>query len=327
MSKKASPTLIGLFFVGGLALGIAGLLAFSSRSLFSPQAKYILYFNGSLKGLNVGAPVKFRGVNIGQVTEIMIRHNQANNDHAMPVLISVDKKLAQSKSDRHLRFDSARMAELFSQGYRGRLDAESLVTGVLYVEFDVVPNCPPAFFHQLVPEYEEIPTVPSTVQQLLADLAQFDLPGLSDKVLTVLNQLETMLGQVDVSTINAGVTNLLDGANRLVVASDLTNTLASLKITLNSAGTLLKRVDGRIDSIADGATNTLSEAQKALADLRVTLRGVSDLLGPDSAIPPELRQALEEISNAGRAIAALAEYLEKNPNALLTGRKRSRDQR
>ena len=327
MSKKANPTLIGLFFVGGLALGIAGLLAFSSRSLFHPQAQYILYFDGSLKGLNVGAPVKFRGVNIGQVTEIMIRRNQANNDHAMPVLISVDKKIAQSKSDRHLRFDSARMAELFGQGYRARLDAESLVTGVLYVEFDLVPNCPPAVFHQLVPEYEEIPTVPSTVQQLLADLAQFDIPGLSEKILAVLNQLETMLGQVDVPTINAGVTNLLDGANRVLMSPDLTNALVSLKTTLNSAETLLKRVDGRVDSIADGVTNTLNEAHKALADLRVTLHSVSDLLGPDSAIPPELRQALEDISDAGRAIAALAEYLEQNPNALLTGRRRSRGQR
>ncbi len=99
MSKKANPTTIGLFFVAGLVLSVAGLLIFSSRSLFHPQQKSILYFNTSLKGLNPGAPVKIRGVTVGSVVEILIRHNQATNDFSMPVIIAIDKKLAQTKSD------------------------------------------------------------------------------------------------------------------------------------------------------------------------------------------------------------------------------------
>src|SRR6266550_8302413 len=99
MSKKPNPTSIGLFFVIGLALCVAGLLIFSARSLFHPQQKDILYFNASLKGLSPGAPVKFRGVTIGSVVEILIRHNQATNDFSMPVIIAIDKNLAQSKSD------------------------------------------------------------------------------------------------------------------------------------------------------------------------------------------------------------------------------------
>src|SRR6266436_3462163 len=132
MSKKANPTSIGLFLAVGVALSIAGLLLFSSRSLFHPRHKSILYFNASLKGLNPGAPVKFRGVTIGSVVEILIRHNQASNDFAMPVLIAIDEKLAQSKSDEQLEIGSqAKLDQLISQGFRGRLDAESLVTGVL----------------------------------------------------------------------------------------------------------------------------------------------------------------------------------------------------
>ena len=137
MSKKANPTLIGLFFVTGVALAMAGLLIFSSRNAFHPQAKFILYFDGSLKGLNLGAPVKFRGVPVGSVVDILIRHNQATNDHSMPVIISIDKKLIQSKSDVALQFTESRLKHLISVGYRGRLEAESLVTGVLYVELDV----------------------------------------------------------------------------------------------------------------------------------------------------------------------------------------------
>src|SRR5258706_9466352 len=152
MSKKANPTAIGLFLAVGVDLGIAGLLLFSSRSRFHPHHKSILYFNASLKGLNPGAPVKFRGVTIGSVVEILIRHNQASDDFSMPVVIAIDKKLAQVKSDELLEIGSqSKLDQLIQNGFRGRLDAESLVTGVLYVSLDIVPNAPPPVFHQLTP--------------------------------------------------------------------------------------------------------------------------------------------------------------------------------
>src|SRR5262245_25250575 len=327
MSKKANPTSIGLFLVMGLALAVAGLLLFSSRSLFHPQHKDILYFNTSLKGLNPGAPVKFRGVTIGSVVEILIRHNQASNDFAMPVVIAIDKKLAQSRSDQLLRIGSqSGLDELIRNGLRGQLDAESLVTGVLYVELDVLPNAPPPVFHQLQPEYSEIPTVPTDIQQLLASLAQFDAHGLSDKLNALLTRLDTGFGQLNVAEINSGLTNLLKAANRLVNTPDLTNALAALRPTLDKAGALLKRIDDRVDPLADSVTNTLYAAQKTLADLRVGVRNVSDLLSPDSVLRLNLNQALEEISNAGRAVADLAEFLERNPNVLLTGKKRPKEQ-
>jgi paraquat-inducible protein B len=277
--------------------------------------------------LNPGAPVKFRGVTIGSVIEILIRRNQASNDFSMPVVIAIDKKLAQSKSDDLLPIGSpSGLNQLISHGLRGRLEAESLVTGVLYVGLEIVPKAPPPLYHQLTQEYHEIPTVPSEVQQLVANLAEFDARGLSEKLNGLLTRLDTSLSQLNMAEINAGVTNLLMAANHLVSTPDLTNSLASLRQTLDQAGTLLKRIDHRVDPLVDSVTNTLYDAQKMLADLRVGVRNVSDLLGPDSAFGPELTQALEQLGNAGRAIADLAEFLERNPNALLTGRKRPKEQ-
>jgi len=327
MSRKANPTSIGLFVAVGLALVVGGLLMFSSRTLFHPQQKQILYFDASLKGLNAGAPVKFRGVTIGSVVEILIRHNQASNDFSMPVVITIDKKLAQSKSDELLQVGSlSKLDELIQQGFRGRLDAESLVTGVLYVGLEIVPNAPPGVFHQLTPEYHEIPTLPTQIQQLLTELAHLDVRGLSEKLNGLLTRLDTSLGQLNIAEINAGVTNLLASANRFITTPNLTNSLAALKQTLNQGGALLKRIDGRVDPLADSVTDTLGDARKTLADLRVGVRNVSDLLGPDSALRPNLNQALTELSNAGGAIADLAQFLEQNPNALLTGKKRPKEQ-
>jgi paraquat-inducible protein B len=334
MSTKANPTTIGLFFAIGLALGVAGLALFSSRSLFHPQEKSILYFNASLKGLSPGAPVKFRGVTIGSVVEVLIRHNQASNDFAMPVVIAIDKKLAQSRSDALVPIGSqSKLDQLIHDGLRGRLEAESLVTGVLYVGLDMVPNAPLPVFHQLTPEYHEIPTLPSEVEQLMAnlthllgDLAHVDVRGLSEKLNRLLTRADTSLSQLNVPEINAGVINLLGAANRFITTPDLTNSFAALRQTLDHADALLKRIDDRVDPLANSITNTLSGAQETLADVRVLVRNVSELLGPDSAIPADLKQTLEELSNVCRSVADLAEFLERNPNALLTGKKRPKEQ-
>ena len=154
MSKSSNATALGLFLVMGVALGLAGVLVFISGTLFHPQEKAILYFDASLQGLAPGAPVKFRGVTIGKVEQVLIRHNQSSEDASVPVIIALDKKLAQSKSDQQLQIgNQARLDQAIRHGLRGRLDAESLVTGVLYVDLDTVRNPPPPVFHQLQPQY------------------------------------------------------------------------------------------------------------------------------------------------------------------------------
>ena len=324
-SKKANPVVIGMFIVVGSALAVVGLIIFSSQNYFRPRHKDILYFDASLKGLDPGAPVEFRGVTIGSVSEVLIRHNQASNDFSMPVIISIDTKLAQSKSDQHLPIgEEAWLNLLIKQGLRGGLDSESLVTGLLYVSLDIVPNAPEPVYHQLTPEYHEIPTMPTAVQQLLANLARFDAGGLSEKLSALVTRLDASLGQVNVAAINAGVTNLLVTANQLLGQPDLTNSLPALRRTLDNAEGLLKRIDGRVDPLAASVTNTLSDAQKTFADLRGGIQLVLGLLGPDAALRAELRDTLEELSNASRAVSELADFLQRNPNSLLSGRKRAK---
>ncbi len=327
MSKKANPTSIGLFFAVGVALGLAGLLLFSSRSFFHPQQKTIIYFDSSLKGLNPGAPVKYRGVTIGSVFQIFIRHNQSPADFSMPVLIKIDKTLAQSKSDEALQIgDPENLKRRIEHGMRARLDSESLVTGILYVDIEVISNAPPPVFHQLTPEYHEIPSVPSDAQKLLAELSHMDVSGLSKKLSHLLAHLDDSLGELDVASINEGVTNLLLSANRFVTDSNLTNAVASLRDTLDQAKTLVKRIDGRVDPLANSANDTLAELRKTLGHLRVGLQNVSNLIGSDSTLGPELTKALQDLGAASRSITDLADFLQRHPNSLLTGRKITKEQ-
>src|SRR5215831_8870190 len=145
MSQKANPTLIGLFIVIGVVLGVAALMLFNASKLFVQTRDCILYFDNSLNGLSEGAPVKYRGVNIGSVKKLMIRFNQATNDYSMPVLVEIQKKLIEDRMDEETEvFTVAALERRIKRGLRASLATESLVTGQLYIEMHPNPNAPPA---------------------------------------------------------------------------------------------------------------------------------------------------------------------------------------
>jgi len=311
MSEKANPTLIGMFILTGLVLGVIGLIVFSSSSLFSKKQKFILYFSGSMKGLNPGAPVQYKGVTIGSVLDVFITHNQARDDYSMPVVIQVDESLLRMKTDRMIDLSSeTNLKEMVDKGLRARLDADNLITGVLIVQLDLSPDAPPPVNHQVGKEYLEIPTVPTNNQILLANLAKLDIQGITDKLNSILARLDSSLGEIDVRAINANVTNLLTSLDRVVGSPELTNSLASLHHTLDEYDVLAQKID----------TNTLVQVQATLGDLRVALQGISSIVAPDAPAQTELTDALDQLDNAARSIAELAEFLKRNPNALITGR-------
>ena len=235
MSKKINTTSIGLFIVTGVALGVTGLLLFSSSKMFSKTRDLIVYFDDSLNGLNEGAPVKFRGVTIGSVKRVMVQFNQATNDYAMPVILELEEKLLRERMpDARLRPSVKTPWPSGSRrGLRATLQTESLVTGVLYVGVDINPKAPPPVFHQLEKLYPELPTEPTKTQQLFNNLASLDIKSLQTNLNGLITRLDTTVGELKMADINAGVTNLLASVNRLVTAPDITNALAGLRPTLD----------------------------------------------------------------------------------------------
>ena len=166
--------------------------------------------------------------------------------------------------------------------------------------------------------------MPSDFQQFLAMLEHLDYGDLLQKLSTLLTRLDTSLTQLNMAQINAGVTNLLSAAHDLIATPDLTNSIFGVKRALDNMAALLTRINGRIDPIADNLTNTLYEAQKTIIELRPGVQNLSGLLEPDSSFHSEITEKLEQLGEAGRSLADLAEFLKRNPNALLTGRKQVR---
>jgi paraquat-inducible protein B len=321
MSKKISTTSIGLFIVSGVALGVGGLLLFNTSRLFTKTLDIIVYFNDSLNGLNEGAPVKYRGVTIGSVKRVMVRFNQANYDYAMPVILELQEDLLKRRLGQPTEIFSPRaMEDRIKHGLRATLQTESLVTGVLYVDIRHSANPPPPILHQLVKMYPELPTEPTQIQQLFNNLASLDIKSIQTNLNALLVNLDKTIGGINMGQINQGVTNLLGSINRLVTSPELTNSLAAVGTTLEEYRRLGEKLSNKVDPLADSITNSLAEANRALAQIRGASENLRTLLAPDSPVRNDLDQALQQLANAAQSLSAFVDFLKRNPNALIVGR-------
>jgi paraquat-inducible protein B len=322
MSKKINTTSIGLFIVAGVALGVTGLLLFSTSKFFSTTRDVIVYFNDSLNGLNEGAPVKLRGVTIGSVKRVMVRFNQANNDYTMPVILQLEEKLVRERlGDRSGQtFLQRTTEERIKSGLRASLQTESLVTGVLYVDCRFNPNAPPPVFHQLTKIYPEWPTEPTQIQQLFNNLASLDIKSLQTNLTGLITRLDQTVGELKMAEISRGLTNLLASVDRLINSPDITNGLAGLRPTLDQYRDLGAKLTSKIDPLSDSVTNSLAEANRALAQIRGAGENLRTMLAPDSPVRNDLDQVLQQLAGTAQSISALVDFLKRNPNALIVGR-------
>jgi paraquat-inducible protein B len=322
MSKRVNPTTLGVFIALGLALGVAGLLLFSSNRLFSDRTKFIIYFDSSLNGLQEGAPVKYRGVTIGSVYRLMIHFNQAPGDTAMPVIIEINEDLVRQRLAGATMFTSlADIREELTHGLRATLETESLVTGVLYVSLEVQRDAQPPVYHEQGNTYTEIPSRATDIQQLMKNLARLDIAGLEDKISSLVTRIDSILSSLRLGEITENATNTLALLSRVISSPDLTNSFTSLKGALDEYHLLAEKLNARVDPLAEGATNTLAQASAALSEIRYGVRNLRDMLAPDAALRHDLELTLEQLTTAGQSLSELADYYRNHPNAVITGRR------
>ena len=239
----------------------------------------------------------------------------------MPVIIEIDTKLLESKTDKTIQLDDPKVLdEMVASGLRARLQAESLVTGLLYVDLSVIPDPPTPIYHQLLPLFSEIPSAPNEIKMLMDNLAHLDFKGLSSKLDAVLATLESTLGELQMAEISSGITNLLESFNAVVTSSQFTNSLANLELTLEQTHLLAAELRTKVGPLGTNAAEVLDETRKTAAELRLAVEDVRDLLAPHAPLRRDLAHALEQISEAARSIGDLSDYLSRNPNALLSGR-------
>ena len=302
MSRKASPAAIGGFVLGGLALLVSGVIFFGGGNLFSETTRSVIYFDGSVNGLQVGSPVKLEGVEIGEVVQIRaIAEIDDELNTFTETIIEVD----------HARFDhrgafSSRRSDsyLVAQGLRARLELQSLITGQLYVALLILPDDSPRLVAGADAPYSEIPAVPTTTQEI-----ERTVKGLMDRIQRL--PLESIL--VKLESAIGGFDRFINDPELAGAVANLNGALGEARGAVREARAMIKNLDQSVGPVADSAVDALDQAEKTLASAERSIE-------PGSPLGYQLTQTLQELSEASRAFRVLAEYLEQNPNSIVFGR-------
>ena len=172
MAKRANPKAVGAFILGALALAIIAIVVLGSDRFFHSSNQYVLLFAGNVNGLRIGAPVKFKGVEVGSVTNVLLNLNidsqpEARNYSAIriPVIISLDEHKILGRGAVTDFSQPENLKRAIDYGLRGQLATESLLTGLLYVDLDMHPGTQPKFFLPPNSQYQEIPTLPNPFEE------------------------------------------------------------------------------------------------------------------------------------------------------------------
>ena len=323
MSTKVSPTLIGAFVIGAVALIVIAILLLGSGRLFRQTRDFVLYFDNSVNGLRVGAPVKFKGVEVGTVKDIRLQLEKGAEVNKIPVIIEIDlEKLTLRGATPEIAVDREAFHKAVVEGFRGQLAMESLVTGVLYVALDFFPGTPINFVQQenVNNKYPEIPTLPTSLE--LAKGA----------VERILNKLE----EVDFKRLIDSLTKTSDGVGQLVkvnspavksILQSVDQAMPQLRGAISDFRTLTATANNNVTNVSADLHQTLTAAHSAIEQIAATMKeaettiiSVRTTIDPDSPTFYELTKSLREVSGAASSVRLLADSLDRNPQAPILGK-------
>ena len=311
MKKDRKTLLIGLFVSLSLSLLAAIVLLLGSQTWWAPVERYILFFDQSINGLNVGSKVKFRGVPIGEVESVMIRaHNQRADSSAIPVVIRLNTNRIQHELDRQGNpVAPASFKGFVEQGLVGQLGLESFITGLLFVElsFDVEAARswrPHLSFSETV---LEVPTLPSSLDQITEDLAQ---------LINRLRQINYEQLDQSMASVMAEVQRVLVGLHPEQLSKSM-QAMQSAFAAMESTAHSLHIEAGSLETYLGDLTGQLKQTLTGLDQLLLDFKG---FIEADSTLSVELSHTLREFGRSAQSVRRLAEYLERNPRALLSGR-------
>jgi len=322
MSTKVSPTLIGAFVIGAVALIVIAILLLGSGRLFRQTRDFVLYFDNSVNGLRVGAPVKFKGVEVGTVKDIRLQLEKGAEVNKIPVIIEIDlEKLTLRGAAPQISVDREAFHKAVVDGFRGQLEMESLVTGLLYVALDFFPGTPINFVQQdnVNNKYPEIPTLPTSLEQA---------KGAVDRTL---NKLE----EIDFKRLIDSLTKTSDEVGQLVrvnsptvksILQSVDQAMPQLRGAILDFRTLTATANNNVTNVSADLHQTLTAAHSAIEQIAATMKeaettiiSVRATVDPNSPTFYELTKSLREVSMAASSIRLLADSLDRNPQAIILG--------
>lgn len=318
MSEQTNSVAIGAFVVGALLIAVAAIVFLLGTGFSSGSSKAVMVFDGSVKGLNLGAPVALRGVQIGQVTDIDL----ILDSDSVELIMLVEAEIRDDNVQLVGGNTETLTEQLISRGLRAQLNTQSILTGLLYVQLDFHPGSP-IKLADIDSPYLQIPAIPTELERITRKLESIDFVKMAG----------------DLESIASNLNEFVSGDDFQKLPSQLQGTLASLATLSDDLGMQVKSSGPRLDRLLDGASDTMATAntQISLIAKRIdnslaaidavipvfeqSMRDLGELVDPDSETVYEANRALGELAAAGRALQELGRTLEEHPESLLRGRR------
>jgi paraquat-inducible protein B len=327
VSQKPHPRAVGAFVLGAVALVLAAIVLLSSGNWFEPKSLFTGFFPGSVRGLNEGAPVTFRGVRIGEVKDVKaFLTGQVSPPIQIEVVIEIRTNVVEVPEGVARPFvgaDPETLARgLIERGVRARLLSQSLLTGQKYIDLDFQPG-EPARLSGIKRRYPELPTTPTAMEKLgeeaedfLEKLADLPLEKMLEDLRQALQSLREVLSSPDLK-------GTLAGTHRASRA--LEPAIGDARLAIADARKMLQNLDSQADGLGGDTRRTLGDTRAALESTRRALESLERTLAGADHMRVQTAETLEQLAQAMKAIRNLVEYIQTHPEAVLQGKQRGKE--
>ncbi|MEO5712781.1 MAG: MlaD family protein [Luteolibacter sp.] len=332
MSKKASPTVIGIFTLIGIILAGAALVLFGAGRFFKRTHDILLYFDKSANGLQVGSDVRFGGVRIGSVKSISVLVDRKENRKIIPVVVELvekDLELIGTEEGGDMDFSTFEgVNKAVSEGLRGGMKQQSLVTGQLYIEFDIVPNTP-GFVYQSKgrPPYPVVPTVGTEIDELVSGIADglkkfnaLDLDGVMAELRNVLVGAKNQIAALNLKEINDNVIDITKDVHKITSNEKLSKAVENLDSALVQIDQLATKANNGFDPLLADLNAVIAKTDAGLVKIDEAAKEITELSNPRSPVLLRLQNVMQETERASRALKELSNDLKRDPKALISGK-------
>ena len=337
MKTKISPAVVGAFVLGAFGIGIIALVAIGGLSLFSKPERFMVYFDEGISGLDEGSPVKLRGVRVGHVVGISIRYDKDTGKSLAAVLCELNKGAIKDERGANLDVsDRGALQALVDKGLRAQLEVGGLATGLLFVELDFMdPAKFPDTSNATEVKFVVIPSVPSDLSALrasattllanatalLARMQDIDFKGLSVELKKLLVEARLRIDGVDFKGLASQWQKTGQSIDALARSPDTLRAMENLNKTLDALQATIGRLDTQVDSNGKELQATLAQAKLALESFNDAAQSARGFINAQQDFGADATRALERVADAAESVQQLADFIERNPNALVSGRK------
>lgn len=287
-----------------------------------------IYFNESVQGLERGSAVKLMGVPVGRVSSINVTYRgQAGT--LVEVVCEIDRSpFVGNRGGKMEMRDRKMLQEMVEQGLQARLDLIG-ITGMLYIEMDFLREPRPSALTLALehPDYVVVPSVPSAFSGLVDNLAQIsselgdiDFVGLGESAALLLNTANTVLVDARLDELFDDMRGMVRNVNQLVDSDEVRRTIAAAGAGFEDFSRLARRLEAEVDPMSETLNDTADELRRTLREVGQTFSAIQEIIGPRLGLGPQLGETLRTINEAARSVERLADFLERNPEAILRGR-------